>query len=56
MAKALKEMYCKKCGKQLILPEHCEMNELGEPEYTCEDCFKEETENAKTRGSSKGAE
>ena len=56
MAKALKEMKCKKCGKIMELPEHCEMNEHGEPEYTCEDCFKEENEDAKTRGSNKRAE
>lgn len=56
MAKALKEMKCKKCGKIMALPEHCVMDEHGEPVYTCEDCFKEETENAKTRESSKGAE
>lgn len=56
MAKALKEMTCKKCGKIMELPEHCEMNEDGEPEYTCEDCFLKERENDKTRGSSKEAE
>ena len=56
MAKALKEMKCNKCGKIMELPEHCVMDEHGEPVYTCEDCFKEETENAKTRGSNKRAE
>lgn len=56
MAKALKEMKCKKCGKIMALPEHCVMNEHGEPEYTCEDCFLKERENAKTRRSSKEPE
>lgn len=56
MAKALKEMKCNKCGKIMELPEHCVMDEHGEPVYTCDDCFKEENEDDKTRGSYKRAE
>lgn len=40
MAKMLEEMYCKVCGKQLESPDHLHMNENGEPEYLCDDCYK----------------